>query len=307
VQTYLDYVRREAAGHNLLVEQRLGFGDIIGVPDQFGTSDAVILRADGRASIIDLKYGRGVKVEAENNEQLLIYGIAAIAEYAAFGFDFKELVLTIHQPRLDHVDEWVVSMPTIEAFQRDLVEAVGRVQAPEPAYNPGEKQCRWCAKKAGCPALAKKVAETVGVDFDNLDEPLVPVTEAVLAQKMAAIPLIEDWCSAVRAAVETGLLAGHAIPGWKLVEGKRGARSWADEKAAEELLRKKFRLTIEEAYNLKLISPTQAEKLLKDSPRRWTQLEPLIGQSSGKPSVAPESDKRPAYSVANNFDNLEEK
>jgi len=94
------------------------------------------------------------------------------------------------------------------------------------------------------------------------------------------------------------------------VAGKRGARAWTDAKAAEELLRKQFRLTIKQAYDLKLISPTSAEKLAKAGdlgPKQWARAQELIHQPDGKPHVAPESDPRPALAVAakaSEFDTL---
>jgi hypothetical protein len=90
------------------------------------------------------------------------------------------------------------------------------------------------------------------------------------------------------------------VPGWKLVPGKRGARQWSSPQAAEELLRKTFRLTIEQAYDLKLISPTSAEKLKKSGvigDRQWSRVQDLITQSDGKPHVAPASDPRPALEI----------
>jgi Protein of unknown function (DUF2800) len=307
VQTYVDLIRRESDGHMLQVEQKVSFGEIVGIPDQFGTGDAFVITQDGALASYDLKFGRGVKVFAEENEQLQIYLLGKLMELTELGFEFTKTKVAIHQPRLDHYDEWAVAIDDLLKFGEELKVAAAKTLEPDAPRIPGKKQCQWCAHKANCPELASFVAGETGVDFDNLDELLVPVTPSVLAQKMNAIELIEDWCKAVRAAVEGELFAGHPVDGWKLVEGKRGARSWADESAAEELLRKKFRLTIEEAYNLNIISPTQAEKLLKDSPRRWAQLEPLVSQSAGKPSVAPVSDKRPEYTVAASFDNLEEK
>ena len=90
------------------------------------------------------------------------------------------------------------------------------------------------------------------------------------------------------------------MPGYKLVQGKRGARQWADPAEAEKVLREQFRLPVEKAYDLKLISPTSAEKLAKAGeigPRQWAKVVPLIVQRDGAPSVAPVSDSRPAITV----------
>jgi hypothetical protein len=129
-----------------------------------------------------------------------------------------------------------------------------------------------------------------------------------LSIAMAAVPLVEDWCKAVRARLEAELLAGKPVPGFKLVQGRNGARKWADEKTAEAAL-KKMKLKVEEMYDLKLITPPAAEKLAKAGtigPKQWPSLQGLIVQKPGPPSVAPESDKRPAYSPADDFETINE-
>ena len=130
-----------------------------------------------------------------------------------------------------------------------------------------------------------------------------------LSACMSKVDLIEDWCKAVRAETERRLLAGSDVPGFKLVEGRRGARKWSDEKVAEETL-KAMRDKQEQMYDFSLISKTTAEKLAKAEvigPRQWPRLKGLITQSEGKPSVAPASDKRPPIVVtptADEFDSL---
>jgi hypothetical protein len=120
-----------------------------------------------------------------------------------------------------------------------------------------------------------------------------------LATLMDAADMIESFAKAVRAEVERRLLAGTFTDArYKLVEGRQGARSWTNEAEAEAAL-KAMRLKVDQMYDFKLISPTTAEKVLKEAnPRKWTKLQPLIGRSDGKPSVAPASDKRPALSMA---------
>ncbi len=114
---------------------------------------------------------------------------------------------------------------------------------------------------------------------------------------MKAIPLIESWCKAIRTAVESELLSGKPVEGFKLVRGRQGNRSWTSKDEAEELL-KSMRLKQEEMYSFELISPTTAEKLLKDTPRRWSKVEALITRKEGPIGVAPENDKRPAFVIA---------
>lgn len=120
-----------------------------------------------------------------------------------------------------------------------------------------------------------------------------------LATLLDAADMIEGFAKTVRAEVERRLLAGSFTDArYKLVEGRQGARSWTSEEEAEAAL-KAMRLKVDQMYDFKLISPTTAEKVLKEAnPRKWNKLQPLIGRSDGKPSVAPASDKRPALSMA---------
>jgi hypothetical protein len=117
---------------------------------------------------------------------------------------------------------------------------------------------------------------------------------------MTAVDLIEDWCDAVRKEAYARMNNGIPVPGFKLVQGRRGARAWRSKDEAEATL-KTMRLKVEEMYDLSLISPTTAEKLAKASvigPRQWPKLQDLITQPDGKPAIAPESDPKPAIQVA---------
>ncbi len=320
VQIYVDNIRQYSEGGELFVEVRVPIGRVTGEQDAAGTSDAVIIIGD-ELQVHDLKYGRGVAVQPDNNPQLMIYALGALEKYGA-AYDIQRVRLVIHQPRVQAAPlEWDTTPEALALFagyvkdkaaECDKARGCTTEQQLAPFLNPGEKQCRFCLAKASCPALAGQVQKTVGADFEKIAQGNVTAEAAVahevsrkpdfLPKAMAAVDLIEDWCKAVRAEVERRLAAGQPVLGYKLVEGKRGNRDWSDVKQVEETLRKRFRLSIEEAFNLKLKSPTQVEKLLKESPKRWEQLLPLITQSPGKPHVAEASDKRPALSVANDFD-----
>ncbi len=242
-------------------------------------------------------------------------------------YAFKTVCLVISQPRLNHVSEHVISVEDLLAFGEQVRAAAAVCSEPDAPLNPSEKACRWCRAKARCPALAEEVSTSTGLaldaDFDDLDDGAIAVPTEVdtLAQKMQAIPLIESWCKAVRAEVERNLLAGTPVPGYKLVQGRRGARRWANPAEAEETL-KSLRLKLDEMYSLSLISPSEAEKRTQPwfdaqgfqhppaiGPRQWKKVAPLITQSDGSLSVAPASDKRPAVEVqisTDEFENLDD-
>lgn len=330
VLRYVDAVWTLAEGNELMVEQRVDFSHIVCVENSFGTADAVII-VGNELQIHDLKYGRGVQVDAEHNEQLQLYALGALEQFNLL-YDFDSVRLFIHQPRLNHVSEWALSVEELEAFGQRAQEAAANVivmfniaecegvnTLPLENFTPGEKQCRFCKASAICTAREQFHMQTVAGDFDDLTAPIgelvtsaiarVPMlTNEQLAEIYGQADFLESWLKAIRDRVNSELNAGHPVPGFKLVTGKQGNRAWRDEVEAEELL-KSFRLKQDQMYSQKVISPTQAEKLLKkDSPRRWTKVEALITRSDGKPTIAPESDPRPALNVnpVNDFDDVSE-
>lgn len=330
VLRYVDTVWTLAQGNELMVEQRVDFSHIVGVENSFGTADAVIITGD-ELQIHDLKYGRGVQVNAEQNEQLQLYALGALEQFGML-YDFETVRLFIHQPRLNHVSEWALTVAELEAFGERAQEAAASVivmfniadcegveTLPLENFTPGEKQCRFCRAKGGlCTAEAQARLNDVKDDFVDLTQPVgeqlaeavkrVPLlTAEQLADIYSQVGLIESFCKAVCDRVNSELNAGHPVPGFKLVTGKQGNRAWSDEEAARALLKDQFRYKMEEVFDFKLISPTKAEKLIKKaSPRRWPKVEALITRADGKPTVAPESDPRPALNInpVNDFDDV---
>ena len=318
VAKYVDRVRQYAGKDGILkAEHRVSIEHITGEPGAAGTSDTTIV-LPGELQVHDLKYGMGVRVSAIGNGQLMMYAAGALEEMNFVYGPFKRVRLVIHQPRLDHLSEWDCTVEELQLFvdatRTAAAKAVriyntGEVTAAD--YAPSDDGCRWCKAKPTCAAAAKRVLDAMAGDFEEMASPDVgaPGTDyspEQLAEKMAAIPFIEDWCKAVRAKVESNVFAGIPVPGWKLVMGKRGNRAWTDENAADEVL-KRMRYSIEERCNLKLKSPTQIEKMLKPTPKKLANFlaAGLIGQSEGKPSVAAESDPRPVYvapDAANDFE-----
>lgn len=343
VQEYIDNVRDRIEQFKLLgnvlrvtllIEQKINLSNIMGVANQFGTADVVILVEfnDDTAliSVEDLKYGMGVRVDALDNEQLMTYGAGVYDQYSLI-LDIKQVIVAIHQIRLGHISEATYTKEEILAFGGKLKEAVNAAEierlgfaqkllkADQLTLVPGDKQCCFCKAAAICPMYADRVIRTVSVtsDFANLNEikgtVVAKVEEAIekmddgtitieqLSEFMKAADLIEDWLHAVRARVQAELFAGNEVPDFKLVEGRRGHRVWQSETEVEKLL-KGMRLKADEMYTRKVINPTTAEKMLKYTPRRWNALKPFITQSEGKPSVAPASDKRPALKLQNTSD-----
>ena len=311
VKDYMKLVREYAEGGELLVEKRVRIGHLTGEEGAGGTSDAIIIK--GREIIIiDLKYGMGVRVDANENPQLMLYALGALYEYEVLG-DFDTVTMVIHQPRLNHVSEYSIPVSELLTFADDVVSAADKVRWEDPVLVPGEKQCRFCKAKATCPALRAEMAELVSGAADISDfADMIPnavsseTSDNYLPVAMSKVELIEQWCKAVRAETERRLLAGQPVTGYKLVAGRAGNRDWRDAKAVEEMMKKTFRMRDDQVYDFKLISPTKAEKVFKENPKRWANLQEQITRSEGKPSVAPATDKRPAMDVKPVLDDFQD-
>ena len=320
VQQYIDGVLDLTQGSMVRVETSILIGHITGEEGACGTADVLAI-VGGELQIHDLKYGM-TPVSPERNRQLMIYALGALDDHPYT--QVRRVWLVIHQPRVfDGPREWAVSVEELEEFrtqvERAAVIALDLYETGQPwdlsKYQaPSDDACRWCRAKADCVVLGLTVQQTVGAQFEDLTE--APDTTGLmpgdLGAKMAAIPLIEKWIKAVRAKVEGDLFGGTEVPGWKLVQGKRGARQWADPNEAEGTLRV-MKLTVDQMYNKKLKSPTQIEKVLgpkgsHPAPRKWPKLEEMIVQKEGQPSVAPENDPRPALEVnpVADFDDLDD-
>jgi hypothetical protein len=314
VADYMGLVREYAEGGTLMVERQVNIGHLTGEEGATGTSDAIILKGD-EIIVIDLKYGMGVKVDATNNPQLMMYALGALHDFD-FVDDFDNITMVIHQPRLNHVSEFVLPLQELLNFGYDVNGAANHVRLAQTLdlaygvddltdgfFSPGEKQCKFCKAKASCPALKAEVAETVSAsplsDFADLipQEINMEASDNYLPVAMSKVELIEQWCKAVRAETERRLLAGQPVTGYKLVEGRLGNRDWKDPQAVEDIFKKTYRLRDDQAYDFKLISPTKAEKLFKENPKRWASLQEQITRADGKPSVAPVTDKRPAMDI----------
>lgn len=311
VQQYVDYVYSlTQPDDTLLIEQKLEFSEAIGVPDQFGTGDAVLLKASGtHLDVIDLKYGMGERVDAEENTQGLTYAVAALETYAPVFPDVETITIHIHQPRLDHVTVFETDRARVEQHAKDIRAAAVACLAAEldaecgeidPVhYNPTDKACRWCSHKPHCDALRQKVADEVYGDFKALDDPsslaVGPAPRVPAGERLGAIfgvlDLIEDWTRAVRGEVERMVQGGMTVVGpdglpMKLIEGKKGNRSWTDAAAAEAAL--VGLLPPEKAYRPReIITPSAADKLLnkKATKLQWETLVPLVTQAPGRPKV----------------------
>lgn len=296
VQQYVDYVR--AIGGEQMYEERVDFSNR--VPEGFGTSDAICI-VGNTLHAIDLKYGKGLRVDAKENTQGLLYAIGAVNEYDMI-FDIQRIVITIHQPRLDSVSEWEISREELERWGDWIEERATLAVSEDAPRHPGKSQCRWCKAKAECPTLESYAHSIIVTDFDQLDdlEPPDDLAADRLSRIMSAKPLISAWLDAVEQVSRERIESGHALPGFKLVAG-RSVRRWLDPDAADSAL---FELLGDKAYESKLLSVAKAEKALGKA--RRDAISEMIVKPEGKPTMVPDSDPRPALGAScDDFEKIE--
>lgn len=286
------------------------------------------------------------------NPQMGLYALGALQEYNGLIADFDNVRMAISQPRIKAAaSEYDLPVPELEAWGRTTARSAVNscrnaekhgdtdVGFQETYLRPGEKQCKFCKAKATCPSLRAEVTSMIVGCGESAATPeefadLTVSTEGKelfapnwIGACLSKVDLIEDWCKAIRAEAERRLLAGEGVPGYKLVQGKRGARQWVNPAEAEAAL-KTMRLKEAQLYDFSIKSPTQIAKLGPDfdkdgnvkplkegqekpviSARQWPKVQALITQKDGKPHVAPADDPRPALEikpVVDDFENIAE-
>lgn len=286
IESYIR-ARKETPDAVLLVERRLDFGAYI--PDSFGTSDALII-ADGVMEVIDLKYGKGVEVSAVGNPQMRIYALGA---YDAFSdmYDIRRIRMTIIQPR---VDNW----STDEMEAADLLSWADSVLKPKAAealmggeQNAGD-WCRFCKVRATCRERARRCTAV----HDGAGDPKLMTPAEIARDILPRLGEISAWVTAVTEYAQEQALAGVTFPGYKLVEG-RSIRRVTDVDAVCGILDKAGYSAEQYLKPRALAGMTDLEKLVGKK-QFAAMCGAYIEKPQGKPTLVPESDKRPPFNSA---------
>ena len=271
----------------VLIEQRLDFSCY--VPDGFGTGDSLII-SDDRLHIIDFKYGMGVLVEAENNPQMKLYALGALALYDAL-YDIREVSMTIFQPRRESVSTWTIPVEDLKAWaENELKPRAKMAYDGEGEYLPGE-WCTFCRAAVRCRARAEEKLKLAQTEFRM--PPLL--TDAEIEDILAVLPDLTKWANEITTyALDAALNHGKEWNGFKVVEG-RSVRKYRDEAAVAEAAKE---AGYKDIYRQSLIPLTEMQRLMgKD--RFEAILGGLITKAPGKPTLVPKSDRRPAMNVSN--------
>lgn len=261
------------------VEAEVSFGDFI--PGAFGSVD-LIGRLGDTAIVWDHKFGSGVAVSAEENPQLLYYTAAAMRTPGLEWVfkDAKELLCVIAQP--PSLKQWRTTLDQPKKFEQELAMAVKISQMPDAPFKTG-KDCKWCSGKPVCKLMTGMVERALHAQLDILNV-------AQIADYLKKADMLEQWIADVRGLAHQVLDAGRPVPGFKLV-AKRAIRSWADEDQALVAMMNEG-IPEDELTQVKVISPAQAEKVLKKHGKQLPANQ-VVAVSSGS-TLVEESDPRPA-------------
>lgn len=294
VQTHIDYVleqfaeaKRKTPDAILLIEQKVDITHLIEAG--FGTCDVIII-ADGTLEVIDLKYGLGVRVSAEDNAQLKLYGSGALEAYDLM-YDIHTVKLTITQPRMDSISSWEISAEDLRQWGEDVVKPKAQIAYAGEGEQVTGDWCKFCKASPRCKAQADKALELAKLDFA---EPML-LTDAQLIDIYGQSPQISKWLTAVTDYIFKEALSGKKWEGYKLVDGQN-RRGWADEIKAQALLYDNGFADDDFLNEPKLKGIGDIEKLVgkKVFP---TLLGDVVAFKKTSPSLVPESDKRPALGI----------
>lgn len=274
----------------LYVEQRIDVSEY--VPDGFGTTDCVII-ADGLMDVIDLKYGAGIPVSAEDNPQMKIYALGCLLAFSLF-YEITAIRMTIYQPRLDSISTAVIDRDKLEAWAEQFLKPrAAQAYAGEGPFAPGEMTCKWCKAGATCKARAEYQLELAAKDFQ--DAALMDNDE--IAEVLERLPGLLAWAKQVKDYAEDAAINhGEKFPGFKVVEG-RANRRYVNEGAIARRLKKAGFATADIYKPKELLGITAMEKLV--GAKKLAELVGgLIEKPAGSPTLVPMSDKRPELNTA---------
>ncbi len=278
----------------VLLEERLDFSQY--VPDGFGTGDCVII-ADEKLHIIDLKYGLGVLVDAEENPQMMLYALGALSTYGNL-YDIKEVSMTIFQPRRENISAWTIPVERLYQWEDEVVIPTAKLAIQGKGKCKPGSHCTFCKAKVQCRARAEANLKIAQLEFQK---PAL-LQDYEIEEVLSVINDLTKWANEVQAfALDMAINHGKEWTGFKLVEG-RSARKYGDE---EKVTQAALSNGYEDIYKKSLIGITEMSKLMGKK-----KFDEILGQyiikPQGKPSLVPITDKRMAIKGNNVKDEFNE-
>ena len=285
--TYVDFIKEKALSFSsnpyIEIEKRVDFSRW--VDGGFGTCDCVLIHGS-TLSIIDLKYGKGVPVSSEQNEQLILYALGA---YDAFNliYNLDKIELNIVQPRINNFSTWEISLTELllwgDYFKVQAEKALGG----NGELVPSAKACKFCKARDICTARAEN---NLSLESEIKLKPN-EIPKDKLYEYISRGEDIAKWVADLKAYALDMCLKGEDVKGLKAVAG-RTSRSWTNQ---DEAINKLIEGGIDEAiiYDKVPLTLAKLEKALGKQ-QFTTLVGDMVVTSEGKPTLVFENDKRPA-------------
>ena len=282
----LETAKQTCSDPVVMIEQRVDFSRW--VQEGFGTADCILI-ADGVLNIVDYKHGKGVEVSAEDNTQLSLYSLGALEIFDGI-YDIDRVCVHIFQPRKSNVVSFMMDKADLYQWaDTELTQKAQLAYEGQGSFSCGE-WCRFCKAKAECRERAEANLALARYEFQS---PAL-LDDEEIADILGKVDALTAWASDVKEYALQQAVSGKEWTGWKLVEG-RSNRKYTSEAAVAT--------TVEGAgfdpYERKVLGVTAMQKLLGKT-RFEELLAPYIEKPQGKPTLVPESDKRPAMNTAKN-------
>lgn len=296
-EEYLDYIKNTAlslmAAPSVRIEQRVYFkeytyADLEDKIEGSGIADCIMLYRD-TVHVIDFKYGKSPNglVSAKENPQLSLYALGAYRAYRML-YPISKVKLTIVQPRLDSISEWECTIENLLEFGEYVKARAALAIKGAGEFAPGSDTCRFCRAKAQCTARAE---ENVRLAFFTDKKPPL-ISNLEVGEYLKKGEDVAKWLEDLKDYALKECLAGKEVRGWKAVEG-RGSRDWTDMDSAFDTLAKSGIAPEEMLWEKRPLTIAQVEKLVGKKEFRES-VGKFVVKNPGKPTLAKESDKRPA-------------
>lgn len=268
----------------VFIEQQVDFSRY--VPEGFGTSDCLLI-GDDTMVVVDFKYGKGVEVHAEHNSQLSCYALGAYLTFSSL-YDIQNIMILIYQPRIGNYSKWELTTKELLIWAEEVLKPAATLAFDGKGKYCAGNWCRFCKAKATCRARAKANLELAKYDFADPPELDDSEISAILPQ----LDNLLAWGADVKDYALQKALAGTHFDGYKLVEGKSNRRYTDEDAVAAKVLSAGY-----DPYEKKLLGITAMTRELGKKTFN-DLLSGLIEKPQGKPTLVPESDKRPALNTA---------
>ena len=281
----IEAVRASCPDPLILVEHRLDFSEY--VPGGFGTGDLVIV-ADGVLEVIDFKGGRGVRVEADHNSQLMLYGLGALLEFEAL-YDIRTVRMTIVQPRLNNISTYETTAEELVRWAKAEVRPKALLAAKGECEFCAGEWCRFCKARYTCRKRSEYHMRLAERDFKQPDL----MTDEEILDILPVAESLNNWVQDLISYATQQAVGGKAWPGYKLVAG-RSVRRYTSE---AEVIKAATEAGYTDIYKTTLLGVGDLEKRM--GRKKFSEvLGKYVVKPVGAPQLVPESDPRKPYSDA---------